>query len=173
MIMNHLLRAFSSRSQAKGLNPLAKSSFAGANTTAYYSLICPDPGLMQDSPRLEQRAARGGNHFIISGAPPELSPGIWKANSRRKVELLGVKNRWHRSRCLLPFPLHQLGAQARNDPKDGGLGRGKGGSAPEQFVAPFSWGVALTNQRHPLFLSIDNGGRADLGPQEGFGAGRE
>lgn len=92
MIMNHLLTASLRRSQAKGLNPLAKSSFAAANTTAYYSLICPDPGLMQDSPRLEQRVERGGNHFIISVAPLELSQGIWKANSRRKVELLGLMN---------------------------------------------------------------------------------
>lgn len=71
-----LPHSFLSRRQVKGLNPSAKSSFAAANTTAYYSLICPDPGLMQDSPRPEQRVEREGNHFIISGAPPELSPGI-------------------------------------------------------------------------------------------------
>lgn len=176
MIMNHFLTAFLSQSQAKGLNPLAKSSFAASNTTAYYSLICPDPGLMQDSPRLEQRVARGGNHFIIPGAPPELSQGIWKANSRRKVELLGITKQWHCSRRLLPFPepLHQLGAEAGNYPKDGGLGRGEGA-----ICSPFSLRACTVQggfrpcQHHPVLLSVDNGGSAALGPQEGSGAGRE
>lgn len=100
--------------------------------------------------------ARGGNHFIISVAPLELSQGIWKANSRRQVELSGLMNRWHRSRCLLPFPepLHQLGAEAQNYPKDGGLGRGEGDCSPWAICSPFSLRACIDQDGIKAIASI-------------------
>lgn len=56
-------RSLPNQSQAKGLTTSAKSSFAAANTAAYYGLIWPDPGLMQDLPRLE-RMGRGWGGII-------------------------------------------------------------------------------------------------------------
>lgn len=138
--------SFPSWSQAKGLNPSAKSSFAAANTAAYYSLICPDPSLMQDSLRLEQRmgggGGAGGNNFIISAAPPGLSWGIWKANSRQWAELLGLMNRWLSSRRPLPFPepLHQLGAKHGITPRMewGKVAGGGGDCSPWKICSPFA-----------------------------------